>query len=94
MRISERDKQTAHAIAKILGVDLEPWQDFMLQHMLAGYRQPDPPEVEVEVRGPYGTCGAVHPSSAGEIPIRCVRPRGHLGAVHRDGDGLRWPVSD
>lgn len=74
---------TAHAIAKILGIDLEPWQEFVLQHMLAGYRQPDPPAVaEAELAKVPPWCGAGHPTREG---VYCGMISGHSGDHQASG---------
>lgn len=89
MKIAESDVLLTNSIAKLLGVELEPWQEFMLKHMLAGYRQRFESEVMVAMPDtPREACRDVHPSSAGAVPIRCHMARGHTG-MHTDGR-LGW----
>lgn len=42
MTITEKDVHLALQLAKLLDVELEPWQEYVLQFMLMKHREPAP----------------------------------------------------
>lgn len=82
---------TAHSIAALLKIEMEPWQEFVLTAMLREYRRPDPPEVEAAVVGiEYGPpwCGAGHPSGRNFF---CAKKSGHSGSHYARNVGTWQP---
>lgn len=88
MRVSEADAALAVTTAKVLGVELEPWQEQVLQWLLADHRQ-KPADTDrklitqVEM---FGECGALsNPmclDDGADVRLRCRLGADHTGRPH------------
>lgn len=85
------DDRTLIAVARILGVQLEPWQEWALRRLLGVPEDQSPLLTDV----PPGRCDATyHPFWATYEPLRCELPSGHWpGNRHSSGETV-WELAD
>lgn len=66
MKVTEADAGLAITTAKILGVELEPWQEKVLQWLYADHRSPDSTSLLPALAGPRTTTQAMFPGECGQ----------------------------
>ena len=84
MSINEKDCEAALWISKYLGIELEPWQERVLQLVLADHR-----ESGAEIR----KCGQTHWDSPARGTLVCALPAHPADVSHESADGRKWFIN-
>jgi hypothetical protein len=86
VKLLEKDCLAAYSVAKLLGVEMEPWQERLVQAMFMLHRE-ESADPKTIVESPI--CEHVYFPGPGKTPRPCVIAAGH-GGYHQMKDGIKF----